>query len=243
MRKREVIPEYEVAGSKKLSFESHPAASLQHLAGGMVPPHSVPSTGCLKLQDVRDALSSPVDLCASLAGKLAELRQSVDDWVKSSRRVLKNGGVKASAGTVAGIESVREQLETCAVDASMLLAAAHIRIQECIGAAVGEPFRISLGLPSPVTDNMITKAVTEWRTALKAAGAFDIPQDDDLAQFFARTDYLVDEIQESLREIGREAKWLWTHEPTPERTRTLLEWMFDLRCECLEIAPTLACLR
>ncbi len=61
--------------------------------------------------------------------------------------------------------------------------------------------------------------------------------------FFAKADLLVEEAGESLRHIGRLARWLWTNEPDTHRLTELLQWAFDLRCECLELAPVLACLQ
>ncbi len=228
-------------GGRQIGFETHPAAALQFVVGGLVPENSDGSPPGVRAY--LESLTTPLDLGEAVSAHLEPLRLAVEDWKRTVRRLVKSGPPAAAAGMAASVEQVRAALEDRALEAAVLLREADRALRRCAAAMEGGSFAVHLGLPEPHDAAALDAAARHWKSVLAALGAFRTPQDPDLPHFLARADALVEEAGESLRHIGRLARWLWTNEPETPRVRELLQWAFDLRCECLELAPVLACLQ
>jgi hypothetical protein len=236
------LPEYRVPGGRQIGFETHPAAALQFVVGGLVPENSDGSPPGIRAY--LESLSTPLDLGEAVSAHLEPLRHSIEEWKRVARRLVRSGRpVQGVSGTASAVEQARAALEERSLEAAVMLREADRALRRC-GAALRQiPFRVHLGLPGPQDPETLQAAAGQYRAALIALGAFRRPQDPDLPVFFAKADLLVEEAGESLRHVGRLARWLWTNEPDTHRLTELLQWAFDLRCECLELAPVLACLQ
>jgi hypothetical protein len=236
------LPEYRVPGGRQIGFETHPAAALQFVVGGLVPENSDGSAPGLRVY--LESLSTPLDLGEAMSAHLEPLRHSIEEWKRVARRLVRSGRpAPAPSGTTAALEQIRSDLEQRCLEAATMLREADRALRRCAAALQEAPYHVHLGLPEPQDPHALQAAASDWKAALVSLGAFRSPQDPDLPLFFAKADLLVEEAGESLRHIGRLARWLWTNEPDTHRLTELLQWAFDLRCECLELAPVLACLQ
>ena len=244
MRKRAPTPEYRVTGSRELGFDTHPAASVQYVVGAFIPPHSGAPEDLPGLNEVRGGLDNPVDLWGALAGELAAFRSLLDEWKKAVRQASRDGRSASSAPLdAAELERLRTGLERESLNLAIVLQEVSTRLNACLDTMDAKPVHVLLGLPAPIGPDEVEGRIAWWQNMLAESGAFDRPQDPEVTALFSRMDILTDEILESLKEINRRARYLWTHEPGVERSKTLLQWTFDLQCECLELAPVAACLR
>lgn len=246
INKSQITAEYDITSSRDLGFRTHPRASLQCLVGAFLPAESPVSASNGSVQRTPAPADSPRGVADRISAHFEAFRAALDAWKKVSRKLLASKPPKGTRGFVAALEDAREALETESVRLALALREAHAALAECGAAMDGsEPdgFTVHLGLPTPVDPDGLLDPAKQWQRALLQAGAFEHPQDPETPALAARADFIADEMVESLKEISREAKWLLTNEPVKERLVSLMQWLFDLRCECLEIAPALACLK
>lgn len=242
-RPRELPEEYQVPRSSELDFQRNPRAALQYVAGGFAP-NTTPRRDRTALDLLREEAETPSAMLDILILHLQTLREAVDAWKKSVRPIAHpaEGRPKLEASPRLA-EKARAMLEQAALETVLALKVADERLRDLAQKVSGADYLLYLGMPSPMEEHQVAEQTAVWRNALAAAGAMSGRQDPDTPQFAARTDLLVEEISESLRQIARHANWLWTNEPEIPRLTTLMEWAFDLRAECLEVSQTCACLK
>ena len=243
MRKGERTPEYQVPGAREMGFQTHPLSALQYVVGALIPPHAGGPEDLPGFAQIRQRLDTPVGLWGALASQLLRFRAAIEAWKAAASDVLGHAKQRPGSGVdLSAMQAARRALEQESAHTAIVLQTAREKLGECVAALTGKAYHLHLGLPVPLTDAQLAGRTSVWMRAARACGAFDRPQDSDLALLLARVDALSDEMMESLREIGKRARRLWTNEPKPERVTKLLQWVFDLNCECLEMGPVLACL-
>lgn len=242
LQKKETSAEYRVPGSREIGFESHPSAALQYVVGGLVPENG--DGAAQGLRDFREGLQAPVDTGEAINAHLDFFRTAIEDWKRLVRRIVRGGRLpNDTLGLIASVEGCRAILETASLDAASMLAVADKRLRECAERMSEGRFEVHLALPADLDGGPVTRSADIWRRALTRLGAFRLPQDPEMPLLMARADAIVDEITESLKQIARCARWLWTNEPQTDKVTEMLQWTFDLRCECLDLSPTLTCLQ
>ncbi|MCC6484903.1 MAG: hypothetical protein IT209_08660 [Armatimonadetes bacterium] len=246
MNKSQITAEYDITGSRDIGFDTHPSAALQCLAGAFLARDSPVSVSNGSSQKAAPPAESPRGVADRLGQRFQAFRTALEGWKKLSKKLLTAKLPKDLRGLARSVQSARDSLEKESLQMAVALRETHDILTVCAAGLNGcqpEDFRVHLGLPSPVVDEHLGKAPKLWQDALLQAKAFELPQDPEISAIAARVEFIADEMVESLKEITREAKWLMTNEPCEERVISLMQWLFDLRCECLEIAPALACLK
>lgn len=243
MRRRNSSPEFEVPGSRDIAIETHPAPALQYIVGGLIPENHSREETSPSLPRFRSGLETPVCLSEAVAHHLTRLRNALEAWKQLSRRFFRSN---LSDGTayplLKDVNACRVSLEDSVLDTLHFLPIVQRRLIQCVEVAENRHYGVYLALQPALSADDLADLVADWQGALERSGAFRHAGDDELAHLLARLDKLVGEISLTLKELAREARWLWTNEPTSPHVTVLLEWLHDLRSELHELCPVLACL-
>lgn len=241
MRKQDVA-EFEVAGSKALSFESSPTAALQLVLGGLVSPHPATSFQPNRLNAIREEMNSPQRMSEALASQFGRFRESLEVWRKCCKRILTGKPPGDTAAFAAETASAREQLEWHCMEALPFLRITQDCIRLSASLAFGRPLEFYLGVPEPASSAELAERAARWDSRARSLAGNGQAFDGEWPLLLARAEFLSDEMADTLKELGRQALWLWTNEPSETRVREIAGWLFDLRCECAEAVPTLTAL-
>lgn len=243
MRRRNPSPEFEVPGSRDIAIETHPAPALQYIVGGLIPENHSREETSPSLPRFRSGLETPVCLSEAIAHHLTRLRLSLETWKQLSRRFFRsNLSDETAYALLKDVNACRVALEDNVLDTLHFLPIVERRLVQCVEVAENRHYGVYLALQPSLSIDDLSDLVADWQGALERSGAFRHAGDDEIAHLLARLDKLVGEISLTLKELAREARWLWTNEPTSPHVTVLLEWLHDLRSELHELCPVLACL-
>lgn len=243
MRRRNPSPEFEVPGSRDIAIDTHPAPALQYIVGGLIPENHSREETSPSLPRFRSGLETPVCLSEAVAHHLTRLRHALETWKQLSRRFFRsNLSDETAYPLLKDVNACRVSLEDSALDTLHFLPIVERRLVQCVEVAENRQYGVYLALQPTLSAEELSDLIADWQGALERSGAFRHAGDDELAQQMARLDKLVGEISLTMKELAREARWLWTNEPTSPHVTVLLEWLHDLRSELHELCPVLACL-
>lgn len=241
MRRKEPLPEYEPPDSSAITLRSSTVAAIQQIVGGLVLPYTEPEAPDIPDDAEFSPIASPVELGRVLGARATSFKEAVEGWKKQMTRLVSSKPARPASQAAALLKNL-ERIETDCLHLPALLRQVRSALE--YGLQCMKPgSRVYLGVPSPIPEEDLREPSSALAAALDAAGALTPAQDADLPLLAARSVALTDEILVTLREAGKIAKWLWTNQPVPDKLTELIQWVWDLHCECQEMATCCGCLK
>ncbi len=225
LQKKETPAEYRVPGQQGNRLRSHRPAACSTWWAGLVPENG--NGSAQGLRDFREGLQAPVEQARPSNAQSRFLSQCYR-WTEAAG----SGALCVAAGcrTTRGADSILWRSAggpwmTSSLDTAPMLAvvgqAAGLR--ECAERMIEGRFEVHLALPAvwtavrdPLRGRMAACADTAGSVP-PAARPRNAPAD-------GARGCDVDEITESLKQIARCARWLWTNEPQTDKVTELLQW-------------------